>query len=255
MFRFLTKNKKANETIPQKIPQHIAFICDGNRRWAENRGLPPLMGHQAGIANFENMVDWFIKKGVSTITFFIFSTENWNRSDEEVNFLMDLFYTELNKNLKHALEHNLRYRVIGSRDRLPAKLAKLCDELEKKSEENTGGTVVFALNYGGQDEIVRAANAAIRNGEEVTKETFETFMDTGDLLPVDLMVRTSNECRISNFLLWKLAYAELLFIPEHWPDLVRSEKLWQHVLDEFSTRNRRFGGGKKKDYSGKNKGK
>ena len=111
------------------------------------------------------------------------------------------------------------------------------------------------MNYGGQDEIVRAVNAAIDNGEHVTRETFETFMDTGDLLPVDLMVRTSNECRISNFLLWKLAYAELLFIPEHWPDLVKSEKLWQRVLDEYATRDRRFGGGKKKNYSGKNKGK
>ena len=245
--------KKSVTTEPKKIPQHIAFICDGNRRWAEKRGMPPLMGHQAGIANFEKMADWFIKQGVTTITFFIFSTENWNRSDEEVNFLMDLFYTELNKNLKHALEQNIRYRVIGSRDRLPKKLANLCDKLEKESAENTGGTVVFALNYGGQDEIVRAVNAAIENGEPVTRESFETFMDTGDLLPVDLMVRTSNECRISNFLLWKLAYAELLFIPEHWPDLVKSEKLWQMVLDEFAKRNRRFGGGKKKDYSGKNK--
>ncbi|MBP9999894.1 MAG: di-trans,poly-cis-decaprenylcistransferase [Proteobacteria bacterium] len=248
MFNFLRKNKV---DMPQKIPQHIAFICDGNRRWAENRGMAPLLGHRAGIANFENMVDWFIQRGVSTITFFIFSTENWNRSEEEIDFLMDLFYTELSKNLKHALEHNLRYRVIGSRDRLPGKLAKLCDELEEKSAENTGGTVVFALNYGGQDEIVRAVNAAIDNGEHLTREEFETFLDTGDLLPIDLMVRTSNEFRISNFLLWKLAYAELLFVPEHWPDLVKSEKLWQYVLDEYAKRNRRFGGGKKKNYSGK----
>lgn len=234
-----------------KIPQHIAFICDGNRRWAENRGLPPLLGHQAGIANFENLVDWFLKRGVSTVTFWVFSTENWNRSKEEVDFLMDLFYTELKKNLKNAIDKNLRYRVIGSRARLPEKLAKLCDELEEKSAEHTGGTVVFALNYGGKDEIVDAANAAIANGEPVTCETFETFMDTGDLLPVDLMVRTSNEYRISNFMLWKLAYAELLFVPEHWPDFVKSEKLWQYTLDEFAKRNRRFGGGKKANYSGK----
>ena len=248
---FKKKHEEQQKTL--KIPQHIAFICDGNRRWAENRGLPPLMGHRAGISNFENLVDWFIAHGVSTITFFIFSTENWNRSDEEVNFLMELFYSELSKNMKHAIEKNLRYRVIGSRDRLPKKLAKLCDELEKTSAENTNGTVVFALNYGGQDEIVRAVNDAIANGEPVTKESFETFMDTGDLLPIDLMVRTSNENRISNFLLWKLAYAELLFIPEHWPDLVKSEKLWQHVLDEYTKRDRRFGGGKKKNYSGKQK--
>lgn len=250
MLKIFKKNNSKSEMLV-KIPQHIAFICDGNRRWAEARGLPPLMGHRAGISNFENLVDWFIARGVSTITFFIFSTENWNRSKEEVDFLMELFYSELSKNMKHAVEKNLRYRVIGSRDRLPEKLAKLCDELEETSAENTAGTVVFALNYGGQDEIVRAVNAAIENGEPVTKETFETFMDTGDLLPIDLMVRTSNENRISNFLLWKLAYAELLFIGEHWPDLVKSEKLWQYVLDEYAKRDRRFGGGKKKNYSGK----
>ena len=240
---------------PSVIPQHIAFICDGNRRWAEKRGLPPLAGHKAGIANFENLVDWYIARGVTTITFFIFSTENWNRSKEEVDFLMDLFYSELEKNMQHAIEKNLRYRVVGSRDKLPKKLAKLCDKLEDVSAENTGGTVVFALNYGGQNEIIDAVNAAVDAGEHVTRDSFETFLDTGDLLPVDLMVRTSNEFRISNYLLWKLAYAELLFVPQHWPDLVRSEKLWQYTLDEFAKRNRRFGGGKKLNYSGKKKGK
>ena len=250
MFNFFKKKQIESNTL-KKIPQHIAFICDGNRRWAEMRGLPPLAGHRAGIANFENLVDWFIARGVSTITFYIFSTENWNRSKEEIDFLMDLFYSELKKNMKHAVEKNLRYRVVGSREKLPKKLAKLCDELEEMSAENTNGTVVFALNYGGQDEIIRAVNLAIENGQPVNKETFETFMDTGDLLPVDLMVRTSNENRISNFLLWKLAYAELLFVPQHWPELVNSEKLWQYVLDEYQKRDRRFGGGKKKNYSGK----
>ena len=253
MLRFFKKRNQEPENTLKKIPQHIAFICDGNRRWAEMRGLPPLEGHKAGISNFENMVDWFIGRGVSTITFYLFSTENWNRSEEEVNFLMDLFCTELEKNIKHATEKNLRYRVIGTRERLPKRLAALCDKLEKESAENTGGTIAFALNYGGQDEIVRAVNAAIEDGQPVTKESFETYLDTGELLPVDLMVRTSNECRISNFLLWKLAYAELLFIPEHWPDLIRDEKLWQRVLMEYQTRDRRFGGGKKKNYSGKQK--
>ena len=246
----LFKKKQTAQNKPTKIPQHIAFICDGNRRWAENRGLPPLMGHKAGISNFEGLVDWFIKHGVSTVTFFIFSTENWSRTKEEVDFLMNLFYTEMKNNLEHAAQKNLRYRIIGSRAELPKKLADACDKLEEMSAENTGGTVVFALNYGGQDEIVRAVNAAIENGQPVNKETFETFLDSGDLLPIDLMVRTSNENRISNFLLWKLAYAELLFIPEHWPDLMQSEKLWQHILDEYTKRDRRFGGGKKKNYSG-----
>ena len=255
MFKLFKKKENKQVVDAPKIPKHIAFICDGNRRWAEARGLPPLAGHQAGIANFENLVDWFIARGVTTITFFLFSTENWNRSQEEVDFLMNLFYTELDKNMKHALEKNLRYRVIGSRDRLPARLAKKCDELESASAEGTAGTVVFALNYGGQDEIIAAVNDAIAAGAPVTKETFETFLDTGELLPIDLMVRTSNEFRISNFLLWKLAYAELLFVPQHWPDLVRSEELWQYALDEYAKRNRRFGGGKKANYSGKNKSK
>ena len=252
MFK-LFKRKENKPIANAAVPKHIAFICDGNRRWAEARGLPPLMGHKAGIANFENLVDWYMKRGVTTITFFVFSTENWNRSKEEVDYLMDLFYNELKKNKKHALEKNLRYRVVGSRERLPKKLAKMCDELEKASENGTNGTVVFALNYGGIDEIVDAANAAIAAGEPVTRETFETFMDTGDLLPVDLMVRTSNEIRISNFLLWKLAYAELMFVPEHWPELVKSKKIWQRTLDEFARRNRRFGGGAKADYAGKKK--
>ncbi len=243
--------KKTEKTASATIPQHIAFVCDGNRRWAENRGLPPLMGHQAGIVNFANLVDWYISHGVSTVTFWIFSTENWSRSKEEVDFLMDLFYTELKKNLKHAIEKNLRYRVVGTRDRLPKKLADLCDKLEEESAEHTGGTVVFALNYGGKDEIINAVNAAIASGEMVDKDSFETLMDTGDLLPVDMMVRTSNEFRLSNFMLWKLAYAELLFIPQHWPEFVKSEKLWQHTLDEFAKRNRRFGGGKKANYAGK----
>lgn len=254
MFK-LFKKKQSNTAAPARVPSHIAFICDGNRRWAENRGLPPLMGHRAGISNFENLVDWYMARGVSTVTFFIFSTENWNRSDEEVNFLMDLFYEELKKNLKHALEKNLRYRVVGSRDRLPVRLAEMCDKLEETSAENTGGTVVFALNYGGQAEIIDAVNAAIADGTPVDKDTFETYLDTGDLLPIDLMVRTSNEFRISNFLLWKLAYAELLFMPQHWPDLVRDEKLWQYTLDEYARRDRRFGGGKKANYAGKAKGK
>ena len=254
MFKlFKKKQTPVADTGNKKIPQHIAFICDGNRRWAEMRGLPPLMGHQAGIANFENLVDWFMARGVSTITFYIFSTENWKRSKEEVDFLMDLFYTELKKNMKHAVEKNLRYRVIGSRDKLPKKLADLCDKLEETSAEGSAGTVVFALNYGGQDEIINAVNAAVDAGEHVTCDTFETYLDTGDLLPVDLMVRTSNEHRISNYLLWKLAYAELLFLPEHWPDLVKNEKLWQGILDEFATRNRRFGGGKKANYLGTKK--
>lgn len=247
MFKFFHSKQLKLE----KIPNHIAFICDGNRRWAKSKGMAPFLGHKAGISNFENLVDFYLEKGVSTITFFLFSTENWNRSDEEVNYLMNLFYEEINKNFKYAVEKKIRYKIVGSRKKLPTKLAKLCDKLEKDTFENTNGTVVFALNYGGQDEIINAVNEAIKVGKTVSKESFETFLNTGDLLPIDLMVRTSNECRISNFLLWKLAYAELLFIPEHWPEFVQNQKLWIKILEEYNKRDRRFGGGIKKHYLGK----
>jgi len=232
------------------VPQHIAFICDGNRRWAKEHGLPPLMGHEAGIANFEACIDWFLAHGVSTVSFWIFSTENWDRSKEEIDFLMNRFYSVMKENMKHAIEKNLRYRVIGSRERIPAKLAKICDELEEKSAAGTAGTVVFALNYGGKDEIVRAVNAAIAIGKPVDKESFESLMDTGDLLPIDMVMRTSGESRISNFMLWKLAYAELYFPPYAWPEFVGNPKHWESVLHEFARRTRRFGGGVEENYSG-----
>jgi undecaprenyl diphosphate synthase len=244
MFKlFKKKMPQASSNGQVKVPNHIGFICDGNRRWAKEHRLPALAGHRAGISNFEKMTDWFIEHGVSTVSFFIFSTENWERSKEEVDFLMKLFVSELTKNMKHAIEKNLRYKVIGSRERLPAKLAKLCDELEEKSSECTGGTVVFALNYGGRDEIIRAVNEHGKN--------FDVMMDTADLPDIDMVVRTSNEQRISNFMLWKAAYAEFYFINQHWPEFVKSEKLWQDVLDEYNRRNRRFGGGVEKNYSGK----
>ena len=244
LFDFLSGRKNREKTLGAgaSVPKHIAFICDGNRRWAKERLLPPLEGHRAGIKNFEGLVDWFVARGVETVSFFIFSTENWDRSKDEIDFLMRLFIEELTHNLKHAVEKNLRYKVIGSRDRIPKELADLCDELEEKSKGGTKGTVVFALNYGGRDEIARAV--------EKSGAGFRSEMDTADLPDIDMMVRTSNERRISNFMLWKLAYAELYFIKPHWPELVKSEKLWRDILDEFARRNRRFGGGIEKNYSG-----
>jgi undecaprenyl diphosphate synthase len=251
MFKLFKKSDSPLANEPEKIPNHIAFICDGNRRWAKTRGLSPLQGHRAGVGDFNKLIDYFIERGVSTLTFFIFSTENWNRSDEEVSFLMKLFEEVFDDNYEKSKEKNLRFRIIGRRDRIPESLLRKTEKLEKETLDKTGGTVVFALDYGGQDEIVRAANAAIENGGPVDIKTFETFMDTGDLIPIDMVIRTSNEHRISNFLLWKLAYAEFFFVPEHWPEYVTSQKSWDKTLDEFARRNRRFGGGKEKNYSGK----
>ncbi|MDR1696677.1 MAG: di-trans,poly-cis-decaprenylcistransferase [Rickettsiales bacterium] len=234
------------------VPGHIAFICDGNRRWAKSRGLSPLAGHRAGVGNFTGLIDFFIGRGVGTLTFYIFSTENWDRSKTEIDFLMKLFIQVFDENRNHAAEKNLKFRVIGRRDRIPAELAKRAAELESETENNTGGTVVFALDYGGHDEILRAVNKAIDSNIQspISNNEFETFMDTGDLPPVDFMVRAGGEHRISNYLLWKIAYAELFFPPEFWPDFVNSRESWENTLAEFARRNRTFGGGAEADYAG-----
>jgi len=222
-----------------KIPQHIAFICDGNRRWARGRGLPATAGHAAGANVLEPLCNYFFPRGVNTLSFYIFSIENWTRDSKEVKFLMDFFESEMPKHVALAHEKNIRIKFIGRHDHLPKAILKMCAKFEKDTSQNDAGTIVFALDYGGQDEIVRAANSAIAAGEPVDLETFESFMDTGELLPIDLVVRTSGEQRISNFMLWKLAYAELMFYPKYWPAL--KEQDFEKILDEYSDRKRRFG--------------
>jgi len=253
MFKIFKKKKTAVHA--DKIPTHIAFICDGNRRWAEERGLAPMMGHRAGAGEdfFENMANWYFARGVTTLTFYVFSTENWKRSKDEVSGLMNLFCEICDKHYKEAGQKNIRFKHVGRTDRISKKLMSKILKLEKATADKTGGTIVLALDHGGEDEIIRAAQDAIRSGipaDELDSEMFETFMDTGELLPVDMVVRTSNENRTSGYLLWKAAYAELFFINEHWPTFISSEKLWQSVMDEYARRNRRFGGGIKKNYSG-----
>jgi len=222
-----------------KIPQHIAFICDGNRRWARERGMPATAGHAAGAYVLEPLCNYFFPRGVNTLSFYIFSIENWARDSKEVKFLMDFFEKEMPKHVARAHEKNIRIKFIGRRDHLPKTILKLCTKFEKETSENDAGTIVFALDYGGQDEIIRAANEAIAAGQPVDMESFESFMDTGELLPIDLVVRTSGEQRISNFMLWKLAYAELMFYPKYWPAL--KEHDFEKILDEYSDRKRRFG--------------
>jgi undecaprenyl diphosphate synthase len=225
--------------IDVKIPQHIAFICDGNRRWARKRGMPAVAGYKLGADVVDKSAEFFINHGVSTVSFFLFSTENWVRPADEVKYLMDLMAAELQQHADRAHEKNIRVKIIGRHDRFSAKMIKMFENIEKKTSENTAGTIVMALDYGGQDEILRATNAAIENGKPVSMEEFESFMDSGELLPIDLVVRTSEEQRISNFMLWKLAYAELMFYPKFWPAL--NEKDYEKILIEYSSRKRRFG--------------
>ena len=222
------------------MPAHIAFIMDGNRRWARRRGLPPMEGHRRGGNVLEPLIRHLIlKRGVRTLSFFTFSSENWQRPKEEVDFLMNLVLSELPRLCRVAVDENARVKFIGRRDRLSPDIVRLFEKIERDTASGTRGTVVFAIDYGGKDELIRAANAAIENGNPVDEETFEAFMDTGDLAPIDLVVRTSGEQRLSNFMLWKLAYAEILFIAEDWPDV--NEKICDRILDEFAKRGRRFG--------------
>jgi undecaprenyl diphosphate synthase len=225
--------------IEIKTPRHVAFICDGNRRWARSRGMPATSGHAAGAGIVDKASEFFIKRGVSTISYFLFSSENWTRDPGEVKFLMDMLARESQKHADRAHERNIRVKFIGRRDRFVPKTAKMLGDIEAKTAGNSAGTIVIALDYGGRDEIVRAANAAIAAGTPANAEDFERFMDSGGLPPIDLMVRTSGEQRISNFMLWKLAYAELMFYPKHWPAL--RERDFEKMLNEYSERKRRFG--------------
>lgn len=230
---FFIKKKKI------KIPQHIAFICDGNRRWAKHRGMPAVAGYKVGADIVDKSAEFFIGRGVSTVSYFLFSTENWLRPKNEVEYLMNLLAAELQQHADRADKKNIRIKIIGRRDRFSAKVIKMFEKIEKQTAENTAGTIVMALDYGGQDEILRAVNAAIADGGSVNMDDLECFMDSGELLPIDLLVRTSQEQRISNFMLWKLAYAELMFYPKYWPALGKRD--FEKMLDEYSDRQRRFG--------------
>jgi len=234
--------KKKTEPVQDSsaLPTHIAFIMDGNRRWARRRGLPPMEGHRRGGNVLEPLIRHLIlKRGVRTLSFYTFSNENWQRPKEEVDFLMNLIVSEMPQLRRVAVEEHARVKFIGRRDRLSPDIVRLFEKIEHDTVGGARGTVVFAIDYGGKDELVRAANAAMANGAPVDEKSFEAFMDTGDLAPIDLVVRTSGEQRLSNFMLWKLAYAEILFITEDWPDV--NDKVCDRILDEFANRSRRFG--------------
>lgn len=234
----------------RNIPQHIAIILDGNGRWAEGRGLPRAMGHKQGCNTVETIVGDCAKLGVKYLTVYGFSTENWKRSEEEVGALMGLFRIYMVKLLKIANEHDIRVRMIGERSRFAPDIAEGITRLEEETRENTGMTFVFAVNYGSRDEIVRAIRKytieAIKMGkseaeiEALTEQDFAAYLDTAGMPDPDLVIRTSGEFRISNYLLWQSAYAEYYITPVLWPDFNKAELL--KAIDSFNNRERRFGG-------------
>ena len=230
------------------LPVHIGIIMDGNRRWAKNHFLPTFQGHSKGAEVFKNIAIHCNEIGDKYLTVYAFSTENWKRSEEEVSYLMRLFGSYLKDVINEKLgKENIKIKFIGAISKLPEKIRKLIAEAEEKSSQNTGLNLNIAVNYGGREEIANAAKILaqeVKEGkitpEEITEKYLETKLYSAGQPDVDLIIRTANEQRTSNFMIWKSAYAELYFTPVLWPDF--NEKELEKALKEFSGRTRRFGG-------------
>ncbi len=219
--------------------RHVAIIMDGNGRWAKARHLPRGVGHQRGVEAVRNVVRAAREMGLEALTLYAFSTENWSRPEDEVSALMGLLKRYILADLKEFVENNVRLRIVGNYRAMASDIVELLDDALAKTAHNDGTTLVVALNYGSQDEIARAASSAAAKGA-VTPESIEAELDTAGLPPLDLLIRTSGEVRLSNFLLWQAAYAEMVFTDVLWPDFT-PEHL-KAALAEFAGRERRYGG-------------
>lgn len=223
-----------------KIPEHVGIILDGNGRWAKERGLKRTAGHLAGYKNLLKLSKYVLDKGTKYLSVFAFSTENFNRPQEEVDYLMNLFIKGFNEDRGYFKKENIRVVFSGRRNRLSDKVLDAMDKLEEETKDNTLGTLNICLNYGGRAEIVDAVNKIINdNQKDITEETFKKYL-YNDLPNIDFMIRTSGEIRISNFMLWQISYAELYFPKCYFPDFNESE--YDKALVEFTKRDRRFGG-------------
>lgn len=236
----------AEDFSPSRGPRHVAIIMDGNGRWATTRGRPRLFGHQAGARRVREIVEVCPAVGVKYLTIFAFSTENWKRTQTEVAGLMSLFRRYIFKEMQQFVRENVRVRFIGDRVKLDRKLRNLMDEAEEMTRHCTGTNLTIALNYGGRDEVARATKRLAQDvadgrlkPEDVDEETLPKYLDTYVLPDPDLVIRTSGEARISNFLLWQSAYAEYEFIDTLWPDFTGEE--FTRLVQGFGNRDRRFG--------------
>lgn len=222
------------------IPQHIGLILDGNRRWAKNKSLPVFKGHEAGYETLKNIVDDAFSKGVAYISAFIFSTENWNRSKIEVDFLLKLTLKMIDKDLQEMNDKGIRVIWLGSEDRVSKKMITAFRKAEEITKNNTKGTLALCFNYGGQQEIIDAAEQLRSKNQLITEESMQYALYGGnDIPPIDYIIRTSGEQRLSNFMLWRAAYSELYFSDVLWPDF--SVTNLDEALAEYATRQRRFG--------------
>ncbi len=223
--------------------KHIAIIMDGNRRWARENGLPPFEGHRRGYDKMKDVGEWCIKRGIKTMTVYAFSTENWNRSADEVNYLMELLYRAVTVEVDEFMKRGIRLKIIGSRERLSPKMVQAIAAAEERTKSNDQGTLNICLNYGGRLEIVDAVKKLMAQGasaEQITEQAIsENIWLAGQPEP-DLIIRTSGEQRLSGFLTWESVYSELLFVSCHWPAF--SEADLDAAIAEFNRRTRRFGG-------------
>lgn len=222
-----------------KTPTCIGFIMDGNRRYAKEHGVSLFAGHEAGQSVFFDVVRYVREAGIPHAVFYAFSTENWSRAKEEVDHLLSLFSALLQRLDETIEEQGVRVRVIGRRTDFSKELQERLKELEEKSRAYTGTTIWVALSYGGRAEIVAAVNEAIKQGTSVDEESFAALLDSAELPDPDLIVRTSGEQRLSNFLTWKSTYSELYFIKKHWPALTKND--FDDILAEYEKRERRHG--------------
>ena len=250
MFNFFKKNRleeKIEEKKLEKIPTHVAIIMDGNGRWAKKRNMPRVKGHYEGMQTVKKITKYASKLGIQYLTLYAFSTENWARPKEEVSYLMDLPEKMFTSFMPELMENNVKVEVIGVVEKLPESTRKAVEDAIEQTKNNTGLKLIFALNYGSKDEIVtavkRIAQGAANNEykvEEIDEQLISDNLFTKDTPDPDLLIRTSGEQRISNFLLWQIAYSEFIFTKVAWPDFVEEE--FYKALLEYQSRDRRFGG-------------
>ncbi|PKL31721.1 di-trans,poly-cis-decaprenylcistransferase [Candidatus Saccharibacteria bacterium HGW-Saccharibacteria-1] len=224
-------------------PKHIGYIVDGNRRWAKERGLSTYEGHLAGYKTISKIALASFDAGVKYVSAYIFSTENWKRSEEEVGKLMGLVMRLVTTDLSELEKNNIKLVILGSRDNLSDSVKKAVDKAVLKTANNTAGTLALCFNYGGHQEIIDAVKKIVQSGasaDEVSTDLIEQNLYGPEIPPVDLVVRTSGEQRISNFMLWRIAYSEMMFLDKYWPDMTESDVA--DIINEYNSRSRRFGG-------------
>jgi len=223
------------------FPTHIALIMDGNRRWARGRGLNKMLGHKQGAFTLKKFIETLTQyPEIRYASFFAFSTENWKREQSEIDYIFDLCYEFVNEYKADFENKNMKFVSMGDVTKFPQKLQELLIKTMEETKNNTGLTVNLAMNYGGRDDIVHAANIVAKSGQEITIENLKENLYSAPAPDIDLLIRTSGEMRVSNFMLFQMAYSEIYFTKTHWPDFDKGEL--DKALFEFSKRNRRFGG-------------